>query len=151
MSLDAIEVLPESFFDQVANTMSAWFSISNWAKILIAFSWLLGLLFSLYLLNSDALWKRIYFSVFWLVTLVFIALYSLTYSQVNKLESERSGIIFERQINIWGEPNERSEILFELHEGTKVLVVDELGAWKKIKIANGSEGWVTSSSLRMLN
>ena len=151
MSLDAIEVLPKSFFDQVIETITSSFSIANWAIILIGIAWLLSFLFLLYLFNSNTVWKRLYFSVFWLVTVVFLALFTLTYSKDKQLEVERSGIIFEAKINIWGEPNKRSEVLFELHEGTKVSVTDSLESWIKIKIANGSEGWVTASSLRMLN
>ena len=151
MSLDAIEILPESFFVEVTKTISACFSISNWARILIGITWILCLFFALYLLNSNSVWKRIYFTSFWLITFLFIVLFSLTYSHANKLQNEHSGIVFERQINIWGEPNERSEVLFELHEGTKVLVIDELGSWRKIKIANGSEGWILASSLKMIN
>ena len=151
MSLDAIEVLPKSFFDQVIETITSSFSIANWAIILIEIAWLLSFLFLLYLFNSNTVWKRLYFSVFWLVTVVFLALFTLTYSKDKQLEVERSGIIFEAKINIWGEPNKRSEVLFELHEGTKVSVTDSLESWIKIKIANGSEGWVTASSLRMLN
>ena len=151
MSLDAIEVLPKSFFDQVIETITSGFSIANWAIILIGIAWLLSFLFVLYLFNSNTVWKRLYFSVFWLITVVFLALFTLTYSKDKQLQVERSGIIFAAQINIWGEPNERSEVLFELHEGTKVSVTDSLESWRKIKIANGSEGWVTASSLRMLN
>ena len=151
MSLDAIEVLPKSFFDQVIETITSAFSIANWAVILIEIAWLLSFLFVLYLFNSNTVWKRLYFSVFWLVTLFFLALFTLTYSKDKQLEVGRSGIIFEAQINIWGEPNKRSEVLFELHEGTKVSVTDSLESWRKIKIANGSEGWVTAYSLRMLN
>ena len=105
----------------------------------------------LYLFNSNTVWKRLYFSVFWLVTVIFLVLFTLTYTKDKQLQVERSGIILESQINIWGEPNERSEVLFELHEGTKVSVTDSLESWRKIKIANGSEGWVTASSLRMLH
>ena len=151
MSLDAIEILPVSFLDEVTKTISTRFSISNWARILIGISWILCLFLALYLLNSNSVWKRIYFTSFWLITILFIVVFSLTYSHANNLQNEHSGIVFENQINIWGEPNERSEVLFELHEGTKVLVVDELGSWKKIKIANGSEGWILASSLKMIN
>ena len=105
----------------------------------------------LYLLNKSTLLKRLYFSSFWLLLIIFLIFFSLTYSQDKKITNQHSGIIFDSQINIWGEPNERSEVLFVLHEGTKVEVVDALGTWNKIKIVNGSEGWIQCSSLRMLN
>jgi len=151
MSLDAIEFLPKSFLNELINSITSLFSIEDWAKILIGISCLLSLLFILYLLNKITLLKRLYFSSFWLLLIIFLIFFSLTYSQDKKITNQHSGIIFYSQINIWGEPNERSEVLFVLHEGTKVEVVDALGTWNKIKIVNGSEGWIQCSSLRMLN
>ena len=151
MSLDAIEFLPESFINKLTNQIISLFSISIWAKALICLSWTSSLLFVFYLMRTNTVWKRIYFSSFWLLMIGFITLFSITYSKNNIEKKQISGIIFESEINIWGEPNERSEILFVLHEGTKVEVLDSLGSWNKIKIANGSEGWIDSSSIRNLN
>ena len=55
---------------------------------------------------------------------------------------------FDRKIEIWAEPNFRSENLFSLHEGTKVQVLDSLQEWKKIKIANGAEGWTKEAIIK---
>jgi tetratricopeptide (TPR) repeat protein len=151
MSLDAIEFLPKSLLSELIDSVTSLFSVDNWSKILIVISYLLSLLFVLYLLNKSTFWKRLYFSSFCLLLIIFFTIFSLTYSQDKEITNQRSGIIFDTQINIWGEPNERSEVLFVLHEGTKVEVIDALGTWNKIKIVNGSEGWVESSSLRMLN
>ncbi len=66
-------------------------------------------------------------------------------------KEEIFGIIFDRKIEIWAEPNFRSENLFSLHEGTKVQVLDSLQEWKKIKIANGAEGWIKEAIIKNLN
>ena len=60
-------------------------------------------------------------------------------------------ILFSNQIDNWPEPNQQAELLFSLHEGTKVEVLDILENWKKIRIANGSEGWIENASIRYLN
>ena len=52
---------------------------------------------------------------------------------------------------MWTEPNQRTEVLFFLHEGTKFQIIDELEGWSKILISNGSEGWIESNSIRLLN
>jgi SH3-like domain-containing protein len=51
---------------------------------------------------------------------------------------------------VWAEPNTRAEVLFLLHEGTKVQMLDKLQEWQKIRIANGSEGWVKDGEIRDL-
>jgi tetratricopeptide (TPR) repeat protein len=151
MSMDSIEMLPVSLGDRVINSITSLYSVSAWAKILIGLSVILSLLFSLYLLNSNTVYKRIYFTSFWLLMGVFIFLFTLTYSRNEEKINQRFAIIFDTQVNILGEPNDRSEVLFILHEGTKTVVLDSLGSFYKIKIANGSEGWIETSSLKTLN
>jgi SH3-like domain-containing protein len=47
-------------------------------------------------------------------------------------------------------PDEKGNDLFILHEGTKVEVLDELNDWKKIRIANGTVGWIKSGDIEMV-
>jgi len=42
-------------------------------------------------------------------------------------------------------------MLFLLHEGTLLDVLSELEGWSKIKLANGSEGWIENNTIRTLN
>lgn len=151
MSLDSIDPLPETFFSKIKKDVFFSFSLTTWKTILKIFSWVLAFLFGLYFWNSKPIWKRIYFSTFWVVMILFVSIFSLTYSESSRTEKEKSAIIFESKINIWEEPNKRSEVLFVLHEGTKVLVQDKLDGWNKIKIANGSEGWISSSAIKLLD
>ena len=60
------------------------------------------------------------------------------------------GILFNQKIEVWAEPNTRAEVLFILHEGTKVQLLDALQEWQKIRIANGSEGWIKDGNVRSL-
>jgi SH3-like domain-containing protein len=47
-------------------------------------------------------------------------------------------------------PEQNSKDLFILHEGTKVEVLDEFGEWSEIRIADGNEGWIRSSSIEII-
>ena len=82
-----------------------------------------------------------------------LGLLSIVFSGFHKsrLMSIEEAVIFKPSIDLMSEPTENSSVSFVLHEGTKVEVIDALGTWSKIKIVNGSEGWVENSSLRMLN
>ena len=94
--------------------------------------------------------KRVFFvlgSLFLLSTFLSLGLSQ----QKSTLANQEYGVIFAKEIEIWGEPNKRAEILFLLHEGTKLEVVDALEGWSKIRIANGSEGWIENSAFKSLN
>ena len=62
-----------------------------------------------------------------------------------------SAIIFEKKIDFRTEPNYRSKVLFNLHEGTKVNVKEELNDWTLIQISDGNKGWVESQSIKKID
>ena len=64
------------------------------------------------------------------------------------MENNIEAIIFSGQTQVKSAPTNSSEIYFELHEGTKVLVLESLDNWKKIKIADGKMGWIKVSDLK---
>ena len=45
-------------------------------------------------------------------------------------------------------PTESSDAYFELHEGTKVSVLETLDNWKKIRIADGKIGWIEEKHIK---
>ena len=40
--------------------------------------------------------------------------------------------------------------LFILHEGTKVRIIDEVGKWKNIELADGRQGWLPSDDMELI-
>ena len=59
-------------------------------------------------------------------------------------------IVFAANVNVKNAPTQNSDINFELHEGTKVQILETLDNWKKIKIADGKIGWMDESDLKEL-
>lgn len=47
-------------------------------------------------------------------------------------------------------PDENSNVLFELHEGTKVKIRNSDGNWYEIEIANGSVGWTPKQKVEII-
>ena len=59
-------------------------------------------------------------------------------------------IIFDEEVQVKEEPNLRSSLRFKLHEGTKILLLDTVGEWNKIRLTNGQSGWLQSDSIKVL-
>lgn len=70
------------------------------------------------------------------------------FNNYETVKNSRTAIIFSLKTGIKNAPSKSSELVFELHEGTKVLILDELDDWKKIKIADGKTGWMKSDDLK---
>ena len=151
MTIDAIEPLPESQLSQVQNSLYALASASIWSKIVVLFVWLFAIFFSIYLLNKTIKLKRLFFVLSLISLILFLSSFTIKFFANAEQENKKYAIIFSNEINIWSEPNLRAEIQFTLHEGTKVELLDSLDEWEKIRIANGSEGWIKNASLKSLD
>jgi tetratricopeptide (TPR) repeat protein len=151
MTIDAIEPLPESQLSQVQNSLYAIASASIWSKIVVLFVWLFAIFFSIYLLNKTIKLKRLFFVLSLFSLVLFLSSFTIKFFANAEQENKKYAIIFSNEINIWSEPNLRAEIQFTLHEGTKVELLDSLDEWEKIRIANGSEGWIKNASLKSLD
>jgi tetratricopeptide (TPR) repeat protein len=151
MTIDAIEPLPESQLSQVQNSLYAIASASIWSKIVVLLVWLFAIFFSIYLLNKTIKLKRLFFVLSLISLILFLSSFTIKFFANAEQENKKYAIIFSNEINIWSEPNLRAEIQFTLHEGTKVELLDSLDEWEKIRIANGSEGWIKNASLKSLD
>jgi SH3-like domain-containing protein len=66
------------------------------------------------------------------------------------MTTTKSAIIFAPQTQVKSAPTKSSEVNFELHEGTKVQVLENLDNWRKIKIADGKTGWMNVEDMKEL-
>ena len=150
MTIDAIENLPESQIAQFQKSLFGVFSFSTWSVLTVLLLWVFVGLFLGYLFFKSAQLKRSFFFSAMLVLLVFITSFFVTFTIDQQDKKTQYAILFSDQIDIWSEPNLQGDLLFTLHEGTKVQLLDKLEEWQKIRIANGSEGWIRNASLRKL-
>ena len=94
--------------------------------------------------------KRIFFTQFIILMIGFIVVFTINYEKKN-LNNEKFAIIYDKEIEVWSEPNKISELKFLLHEGTKVKQVDTIQDWVNIQLENGTLGWIQSSSIKTLD
>lgn len=62
--------------------------------------------------------------------------------QVSYFDDHRQAIIFSPSVDVKNGPVERSATQFVIHDGTKVDLLENDNGWLKIKLANGSQGWI---------
>lgn len=150
MAIDAVEVLPKSQVTQLKDSIIELFSQEGWAYFIVLLAWLLVLFWGLYLWNKIPFIKRTFFVSSLILGLLLIgSLFVAVIKSANTADTTY-GILFNKKMEVWAEPNSRAEVLFLLHEGTKVQMLDELQDWQKIRIANGSEGWIKNAKVRSL-
>ncbi len=150
MTLDNIEPLPKTIFQKISESVLQKITSDNWAYIAVFFAFLFAFLFLQYHFSSKSIKKRFYFvtSILSILFMLFGVIFAIHTYKVSK--NKKEAIIFSEQTSIKNAPILSSETVFELHEGTKVNVLESVDNWKKIKIADGQTGWIVSSELKEL-
>ncbi len=148
MTIDVIEELPQTFLQRFSSTVIQKLPFETWAIIAVIASFLASILFLLYHFSYSSKKKLFYFntSIFALFVLLISTFFA--FHNYNTVQKNRTAIIFVDKVEIKNAPSTSSEIVFELHEGTKVVILDELDHWKKIKIADGKIGWIYGDDIK---
>lgn len=150
MTLDAIDEMPETGLSKIKNSLTGFLTFDQWAKAAVAFIILFVALYIAFYFFRYSSRKRMAF-ISSIVALI-IAIISLVFAfiQYQDFKADQPAIIFSEEIAIRSEPNERSQEIFTLHEGTKVNVLEELNDYRKIRISDGKSGWIPKESLKVL-
>ena len=143
---DKIEPIPEFFMTKWWKNAGNKLSTNGWAVLsLILFGILLVVLFFYFTAHTRGLKKAMFFTG---VLLLLLCVCSVIFaSQKSRYMAERSeAIVMTPTITVKSAPSSSGTDLFVLHEGTKVEIVDHTDGWDKIKIADGSVGWMPEST-----
>lgn len=144
---DRIEPLPTLFYVRWYQGLVGLFSVTAWAVqtiiyfILTLISALLYLYTRHILLRKSGFWGGILFLALTFLTLLF------SVSGSHHVRNVREAILFEPTITVKSSPDAKGVDLFPLHEGTRVQLIDQIGTWYEIRIANGSVGWLPAEAL----
>ncbi|CAI8156341.1 MAG: Uncharacterised protein [Bacteroidota bacterium] len=151
MTLDRFSPLPESDLKKATDRLLFLTSVRGWSIAVVGFIWLTALLFFLYIKSRRSGTKRLFFSGFILTVLGALLSLSFALQQKKTLDDLQPAIVFAQEEDFRAEPNLRSEVLLNIHEGTKVFVQEEVEDWVKIKLINGAVGWIPQSSIQYVN
>lgn len=148
---DKIEPVPEFILKSVARKVCYVMSSNVWAVIflvLLAAALMMGLLF---LLGSSVGKRRAGF--YCGIVLLLLSAGALSFSIWQKSDSVKTdtAIVMSPVSSVKSSPSSgSSKDLFVIHEGTKVTILDEVGTWKNISLADGRQGWIPAADLEVI-
>ena len=145
--VDKIEPVPESFIVKGWKGMRAWLSGDHWAWCsIVAFALLLACLY-LFLRSRKIGMRKLGFFAGILFFLVFAL--SVVFAMQLKQSAERQdqAIVMTPTVMVKSSPSDTSVDLFVLHEGSKISILETVDGWSKIRIANGSVGWMKADDM----
>ena len=143
--IDKIEVIPELFYKTWWRYFISIFSTKIWQFLAILSVWILLTLRLTIQIKESKKGKNLAFLNFIALTLLYV-----THSSFNNNYTKKEAIIFSSAIVVNSAPSNNSTNLFSLHSGSKVLIIDNIGDWINIRIANGNEGWINQREVKEL-
>lgn len=150
MAIDDIKVVPDVGFRKIIYNFTSSMNFESWAWLSVICSFLILLFFVGYYFSSYTNLKRIFFvSMFVFLLLLFVFVIA-AFLQKRFDKTIKPAIVFAESVFVKAEPKNSAENAFELHEGTKVYVKEELDNWKRIQLTDKTEGWIKKEAIKEL-
>ena len=151
MIQDRIEPVPEFVLKAWARDICYVMDSNAWAACFIVFLALTLGLVLLFLLASTASGRRTGFFSGIVTLLLAVTALSFSVWQKNDYNDADNAIVMRPVTSVKSSPAAgASTDLFILHEGTKVKVIDSVGTWDNIELADGRQGWVPASDIERI-
>ena len=148
---DKIEAVPEFFLTAWSRKICWLLPSDTWAALFIVMlAVTLGCVL-LFLLGRSVAARRSGF-IAGIVALLLAALcLSFAFWQRSDYRKADSAIVTRAVVTVRSSPGRDSaKDLFVLHEGTRVKLLDTVGAWHNIELADGRQGWMSEDDLEVI-
>ena len=151
LTQDKIEEVPEIFFEQWGHAMCYLLPSNTWAVlciVLLAVTVALALLFLLGSTPGKRRWG--FFAGIAALLLTFLCWDFAQWQRTEALRQDQA-IVMRPVSSVKSSPSDTgAKDLFILHEGTRVKILDNVGGFSQIEIADGRQGWIPSAEVEVI-
>lgn len=149
-TLDKIEEVPEfvlvTWFKEFRDSLSS----DGWAYLSLAFLVLVAILLLVFRFGRGMALRKVSFALAIVVTLCMIFSIIFSFGLRGEISREDGAIVVNPVSSVKSSPNNSGKSLFIIHEGTKVLILEELGQWNKVELSDGRQGWILKRDIEII-
>lgn len=148
---DRIDPVPEFILKTWAKAVCYTLDSDAWAVLFIVLLAVACLMVVLLLVSVRPGWKRTGF--FGGIAALILAVFALSFSLWQRSDYMKAdgAVVMCPVTSVKSSPSEESSTdLFILHEGTVVTILDEVGDWNNIELADGRQGWILSEDIEVI-
>lgn len=149
-AVDKINVLPELFLVRWYNSLFTALTADQWAYISVALFLLVLVMVMLFFYATSMSTRKTGFAVAVVALLLTGASVLFANRQYHRLTDRNTGIIMSPSVVVRGAPDNSGTELFVIHEGLKVEVLESLGSWHNIRMADGNVGWILQDAMEKI-
>lgn len=148
--IDNIEMNDSFFLKKWLNTLMKIMTSNGWFYISVVTFVIALIAFLVFVFGNSRLIRKSFF--YFGVVALLISISSILFSSIrkNQMENRREAIIMSGVVVIKGAPDKSGTDLYQLHEGTKITVIETLGDWYEVRLGNGNVGWVENDKVERI-
>lgn len=143
LTLDKVDAVPDFILVTWFRHLRQAFSADTWAWITLALAAIAVFLFLLFRQGASLTLRRVAFILSCVVLLLTIFSFVFSLQQKQAVLRQDSAIVTVPVCPVKSSPADGGNTVFVLHEGTKIRILDRVGDWAKVQIADGRQGWAT--------
>ena len=151
MIQDRIDPVPEFVLKVWVKDICYIMDSDSWTICFFVFLALALAMLLLFLLSPSVAGRRTGF--FTGAAALLLAVLSVSFALMQKSDymNVDDAVVMRPVTSVKSSPSDESSTdLFILHEGTKVRIIDEVGSWNNIELADGRQGWVRTGDLETI-
>ena len=149
---DRIDSVPEFFLEAWGRKACYLLPSNVWAVLSIVFFALTLSLVLLFLLGPSSAARKAGFFTGIVTLLIALLGWDFAHWQKREAESADEAVVMRAVSPVKSSPSgdNAAKDLFILHEGTKVRLLDTVGSWHNIELADGRQGWLRASDVEVI-
>ena len=150
MIADRIEPTPKLFLWDYWDTLKSFVSLRTATWLAYAGYVLLILSAIVFILGRGYAVKKAALSccgVSLLLTALCVTMFAAKFKDTHRSDE---AIVQAPVVTVKNSPDDRSSDAFVLHGGVKVQIIDRVGTWEQIRLADGKVGWMQESSAEVI-
>ncbi len=148
---DRIAEVPKLFISRFVVSVRSYFSSNEWANTAFALFTLAIVMFLIYLISTRNTVRKIGFICSVICCALFIFTLSFSVSQYRAIMLKNQAVVMSSAVAVRSSPDNSSKEIFILHEGTSIDILNTLGEWSEIVIADGNKGWMPNTAFEKIS
>lgn len=150
MTLDKIDEVPDFILVSWFHNLRQGLSANAWAWITLGLLLLAGILLTVFRSGAPRPLRKVSFILSCIVLVLAIFTFIFSLQQKRAVTRQDSAIVTAPVCSVKSSPAEGGKTVFVLHEGTKVRLLDDVGDWARIEIADGRQGWAQGFTFEII-
>lgn len=148
---EKVEQPRSQMLSRILDSVTHWFALPVWMSLALGSFVIFVLLIFLFTYGRSERKRRIGFYAGLVALVLCIVLNLFVYRSYRFITDRSEAILTAPVITLQSSPDSSSQDIAVVHEGHKVRVLDRVGGYAEIRLADGTVGWVPEDTFDIIN